>query len=356
MTDTPKKLGYRLPAEWETHFAVWLAWPHDTISFGSLNEPSGIANKERLFKVEQKFAETIAAIAVSENVELLVLDEPMKTQAEALLTKLSADLSKITFHIVDYADVWVRDYGPLFINGPQTSKPAWIKWTYNAYGEKFKTLIKDNEVFFKLRGAINQRMFEPETVLESGAIECNGKGTLITTEQCLINSNRNPDKNKSDYEKCFQDYLSIGKIIWLKQGLFNDHTDGHVDEIARFVAADTIVCAYEEDETDPNFKILEENYQTLAKTTDQDGKPFKLVKLPMPHMVYHDGQKAPVSYCNFYIGNTVVLAATFNDPNDEKALKIIQSCFPNRKVVPIDCTDIIYGGGAVHCMTQQQPI
>ena len=191
--------------------------------------------------------------------------------------------------------------------------------------------------------------------MESGAIEGNGKGILITTEQCLINPTRNPGKTKADYEKCFRDYLNIAKTIWLKQGLYNDHTDGHVDEIARFISVDTIACAYEENQSDPNFKILDANYQALTKITDQDGKPFKIIKLPMPHMTYRDGQKAPVSYCNFYIGNTVVLAAVFNDPNDGEALKIIGNCFPGRKIVPIDCSDIIYGGGAVHCMTQQQP-
>lgn len=353
MAETPKQLGFHLPAEWEEHSAVWLAWPHDVISFGSLNEPEGRTDEGRLVRVEQKFIKIIKAIHESEPVELLVREGLMQQRTSALMQKAGVDISKITFHLTDYADVWIRDYGPLFISNPKTHEQAWIKWTYNAYGEKFETLIKDNEVFFKLRGDIDKRMFEPELIMESGAIEGNGKGIILTTEQCLLK--RNPKLNKTNYEKYFTGFLGTDKTIWLKQGLTNDHTDGHIDEIARFTSADTILCAYEEDETGPNFKILDENYQILKKATDQDGKPFKLVKLPMPHKKYNDGNKIPASYCNFYIGNTVVLAAVFNDPNDKDALKIIAACFPDRKVIPIDCSDIIHGGGAVHCMTQQVP-
>ena len=198
-------------------------------------------------------------------------------------------------------------------------------------------------------------MFEPEIILEGGAVETNGEGTLLTTEQCLLNPNRNPGLSKDDIEKYLGDYLGAKKIIWLKEGLVNDHTDGHIDEMARFADKNTILCAYEDDPKDPNFSILEANYQLLQKATNQDGKPFNLVRLPMPHMVYDNGEKAPVSYANFYVGNAVVLAATFQDPNDEQALQILQNQFPDKKVIGIDCCDIIYGGGAIHCMTQQQP-
>lgn len=355
MTDVPKKLGFAMPAEWEEHSAIWLAWPHDKISFGSLNQPKGKTDTKLLPKVEKKFVEIITAIHTGEPVELLVLDEKMKSKAEKLFQKAGIDLSKITFHITDYADIWLRDYGPMFINNPVTHEQAWIKWSYNAYGSKFPQLLKDNEVFFHLRGVIDKRMFEPGLVMECGAIETNGSGVLLTTEQCLLNSNRNPGLNKAALEKILIDNTGAHKIIWLKKGLVNDHTDGHIDEIVRFISEDTIMCAYEGNEDDPNFKILDDNYHALEKATDQNGKPFKLVKLPMPHMKYKDGEIAPVSYTNFYIGNEVVLAATFNDANDEKALKIIQDCLPKHKVIGLDCSDIIYGGGAIHCMTQQVP-
>lgn len=344
-----------MPAEWQSHSSIWLAWPYDTITFGSLNEPEGVLNKSRLGKVENKFVEIIKAISPHEEVELLIINEEMKAKVSTLLEKNSVDLKNVNFNITDYADVWLRDYGPTYIQNTQSHEQAWVKWTYNAYGEKFEALLKDNQVFLNLRGKIGKRMFEPGLVMESGAFEVNGKGTLITTEQCLINETRNPGKNKADYEKYFSDYLGIKKTIWLKKGLVNDHTDGHVDELARFTSVNTIVCAYEENEQDPDFKILNENYKILFEATDQDGNPLKIVKLPMPHLVYNDGNKVPASYTNFYIGNEVVLTSVFNDPNDAKAIEILQSCFPERKIVPIDCSEIIYGGGAIHCMTMQQP-
>lgn len=255
----------------------------------------------------------------------------------------------------------MRDCGPCFLKNPQTNEPAWIKWTYNVYGGKFPNLLKDNEIMLKLRREINARMFEPGIVMEGGAFDVNGQGTLITTEQCLLNPNRNPNLNKEEIEKYLRDYLGVSKIIWLKKGLVGDHTDGHIDDVAKFVSENKIVCSWEADATDGNYKILEENYQALLKAADQNGKPFEVIKLPMAHMTYADdkpfekGGKAPASYTNFYIGNETILAPTYNDPNDAKALEILQSCFPDRKVAPIDCSDIIYGGGAIHCMTQQQP-
>lgn len=344
----PKALGLTMPAEWHSHSSVWLAWPYDETTF-----------PKRVAKVENLYCQIIKALGSSETVELLVLNQPMKTKAETLLKEAGADLSNITFHITDYADVWVRDYGPIFVSSPATKELAWVKWAYNAYGKAddpyFSDLLKDNQVFLNLRGTIDKRMFEPGIILEGGAVEVNGEGTLLTTEQCLLNPNRNPYLTKNDLEKYLIDYLGVKKVIWLKEGLVNDHTDGHIDELARFVNKNTIVCAYEDNPQDANFPILDANYKQLQKASDQNGQPFTLVKLPMPHMAYENGEKAPVSYANFYIGNKVVLAATFRDPNDENALRILQSHFPDKKVLPIDCSDIIYGGGAIHCMTQQQP-
>jgi len=349
MTETPKQSGFHMPAEWEEHSAIWLAWPHDTISFPKLE------------KVENDVVKIISAIHPHEQVELLVLDAAMQKKVEEMLTNAGVDLKKITFHIVDYMDAWMRDCGPCFLKNSTTHETAWVKWTYNVYGNKFPNLLKDNEVMLKLRREINARMFEPEIVMEGGAIEVNGQGTLITTEQCLLNPNRNPNLTREQIEKYLREYLGVSKIIWLKQGLFGDHTDGHIDDVARFVSANKILCASEDNQEDENYSILKDCYEQLLKTTDKDNKPFEVVKLPMAHLKYSDdkpfeaGGKAAASYTNFYIGNGVVLAPTYNDPNDAKALEIIQSCFPDRKVVGIDCSDIIYGGGAIHCLTQQQP-
>lgn len=344
-------LGFTMPAEWEQHSALWLAWPYDKITF-----PNG-----RVEKVEKAYVDIIKNIHASEPVELLVFDEKMKARAEAMLKKAGADTSKITFHLTDYADVWIRDYGPTFIKNSTTRELAWVKWQYNAYGNKFPDLLKDNEVFFNLRRTLDKRMFEPGILNEGGAIETNGQGVILTTEECLLNTNRNQNISKEEMEKCLLDYLGAKKIIWLKQGLAGDHTDGHIDELARFVSPTKILCAYEENPTEANFKILNDNYKMLIKAADAMGSPFEVVKLQIPHVTYdlnkpfEAGGKAPVSYTNFYIGNEVVLASVFGDTNDSAAIAAIQACFPDRKVIPIDCTDIIYGGGGVHCMTQQQP-
>lgn len=363
MTETPKQLGFHTPAEWQSHSAVWLAWPYDETTFPG-----------RVGKAEAVFVKMIGALHTSETVELIVLNEAMQKHAAGLLGEAGVDIAKINFHITEFADVWTRDYGPTFITNPQTKEQAWVKWQYNGYGKSddpyFGLVVKDNEVFFNLRKVIDKRMFEPGLVMEGGAVEVNGQGTLLSTEQCLLNPNRNPNLNKDQTEKYLKDYLGVTKIIWLKLGLFNDHTDGHIDEVARFVAPNKIVCAYEEDEEEENFKILDDNYKVLKNAVDQDGRPFEVIKFPMPHMRYDaehslhatgpqkesaEAEKASVSYMNFYIGNKVVLAAAYNDPSDAKALELLQSCFPEKTIVPIACGDIVYGGGAIHCMTQQQP-
>ncbi len=340
-TDTPKNSGFIMPAEWEPHEAVWLAWPYDKISFGSLNQKNNQFNPERLPKIETQFKKIIDALASSETVNLIVRD-----------VKNHSEIKNARLFEADYADVWTRDYIPAFVK-TNKGKLAAVKWNYDAYGEQFADLMKDNNVWTTINQQLKIDTFEPKIILESGAIESNGNGTLLTTEQCLLKRNQN--LTKTDYENIFADHLGISRVIWLNQGLANDHTHGHVDEIARFVAPNKIVCAYEDNPADKNYPILKENFEILQQATDLDGKPFEVIKLPMPHLDYDDGNKAPVSYANFYIGNSVTLASIFKDPNDEKALKILQDCFPDRKVVPIDCSDIIYGGGAIHCMTQQQP-
>lgn len=327
MNSNPKELGFRMGAEWENHEAVWLAWPYDTITFGSLNEKEEKINTERLGIVENIFREIIKALTDSEEVRLLKRDD------------------------VDYADVWTRDYLPTFVKNKENKNVA-IKWIYNAYGEKFAGLLKDNDVWAFVNKKLNIETVETGVVLESGAIESNGSGVLITTEECM--SSRNLSREES--ELIFLKYLGISKVIWLKKGLVNDHTDGHIDELARFVSPSKILCAFENDEKEENYERLVENFNILENAVDQNGNKFEIVKLPMPHMKYSNGKKAPASYTNFYISNKVVLAPTFKDSNDDKALQIIQSCFPERKVIPIDCSELIYGGGALHCITQQVPL
>lgn len=360
---TPAQLGFCMPAEWERHNAVWLAWPYDDTTFPG-----------RVPIVEQRFVEIIKAVHASETVELLVLSQAMQDKVRAILASERIDFSKVNFHIVNFADVWTRDYGPTFLVNRREKSLGWVKWDYNGYGKAddpyFGLVVKDNNVFNLV--SLPGKKFRPGIVLEGGGIEVNGQGTLITTEQCLLNPNRNPQLNRKQVEQYLKDYLGVAKIVWLKKGLFNDHTDGHIDDIVRFVGPNRIVSAYEDKTSDENFAAMDGNFQVLSNAVDQDGKPFEVIKLPMPHMRYesihsvHSGigfenngpeqaEKAAVSYLNFYIGNAAVLVPIFHDPNDKTALEIIQNCFPDREVVGIDCRDIIYGGGAIHCMTQQQP-
>src|SRR3989344_981421 len=324
----------RMPAEWEEHEATWLAWPYDKISFGSLNEPEGKPDRERLARVQKTFLQVISALSGSEQVNLIVRD----TKQYPYILKY------VGMFEVDYADVWTRDYMPSFLDDGTA-----VKWDYDAYGSKFPDLLKDNEVFspsFIKEGEGGSsgdiEFVRPGIILEGGAIEVNGQGTLLTTEQCLLK--RNPQMSKVDYENVFAKYLGISKVIWLKQGIVNDHTDGHIDDVARFVNENKVVCAWEENPNDPNFPILSSAYDTLSAD-------FEVVKLPMPHMIYRNDQKAPASYANFYIANKVVLMPIYNDPNDERVLEIIRAQFPGRDIIPIDCSDLIYGGGAIHCAT-----
>jgi agmatine deiminase len=345
MVETPRELGFYLPAEWEKHSAIWLAWPNDETAFPNLMK-----------EVEQDYCQIIKSLEDSEKINLIItLDK--NERVKKLLQDSGINLNNITFFNADHNDVWVRDYMPTFVVNQNEVRA--VKWNYNGYGKSddpyFVNLLKDNQVFPEINKNLDFKIFEPNIILEGGAIEVNGKGTLITTEQCLLNLNRNSNLNKEQTEKYLKDYLGVNNIIWLKEGLINDHTDGHIDELAKFVNSNTIVCAYEDNKNDPNFSILDDNFQTLENSLDHDGNKFNLIKLPMPHMNYDNGEKAPVSYTNFYIGNSVVLVPTYKDPNDQKALEIIQSCFRDRKVIGIDCSNIIYGGGAIHCITMQQP-
>ena len=207
----------------------------------------------------------------------------------------------------------------------------------------------------KIAEQYNIPVFHPGIVMEGGAIDVNGKGTLLTTEQCLLNKNRNPNLGRNDIEKYLKDFLGVTHVVWLEEGVEGDDTDGHIDDIARFVGPNKILCAYEDDETDKNYHILKRNYDLLTKSKDQDGNKFEVVKLPMPGFVGEDDYRLPASYANFYIGNKVVLVPVFGHSNDKAALDIIQKAFPERKVVGINCRDLVYGLGTIHCISQQQP-
>jgi len=339
---TPVGSGYRMPAEWEPHDAVWLSWPHDRETFPDLAA------------VERAYIEIIAALRGSETVNLLVTGDAMRTRVEAMLEEEGIGTEGVRFHIADYADVWFRDYGPTFVVEKKTGNLAMVHWTFNAWGEKYPELMEDTGIPLVMNRGMALPVFTPEIVLEGGSVEVNGCGTVLVTEACLLNPIRNPHLSRSEIEGYLEAYLGADHVIWLKHGIAGDDTDGHIDDIARFVDARTVLCAVEENEDDENYAALQENLAILRSSTDQDGNPLRVVPLPMPGRVGGE-DRLPASYANFYIGNTVVLVPVFGHPNDEVALTRIRGFFPGREVVGIDCTAMVEGFGAIHCISQQQP-
>jgi len=342
--DTPRSLGYQMPAEWERHEAIWLSWPYDLDSFPEIEA------------VEKAYTIIIKAIHKSEIVNLLVKDEMLLRAVVDRLKREKVDLHRIHFHLLSYADVWFRDYGPTFVvrENEAGKSVAAVNWIFNAWGEKYEELMADSRIACLINDDLKMKCFLPGIVMEGGSIDVNGCGTVLTTEQCLLNKNRNPSFSKKEIESYLREFLGVQKVIWLKEGIAGDDTDGHVDDIARFVNPTTVLCAYEDDPEDENYPALKQNYELLCRETDQDGLPLTVIKLPMPGKV---GAKLrlPASYANFYIGNDVVMVPVFGHRNDRVALKTIQEAFPERKVVGINCREMVHGLGTIHCISQQQP-
>jgi len=342
--ETPRSLGYHMPAEWERHEAIWLSWPYDQDSFPEIEA------------VEKAYLAIIKAIHKSEIVNLLVKDELVQKDVADRLRAENVDLHRVHFHQINYADVWFRDYGPTFVvrESEAGKSVAAVNWIFNAWGEKYAELMGDTRIGSLINDDLKMKYFRPGIVMEGGSIDVNGRGTVLTTEQCLLNRNRNPSLNKEEIESYLKEYLGVQKVIWLKEGIAGDDTDGHVDDIARFANPTTVLCAYEDDPEDENYPALKQNYEQLCLETDQDGLPLKVIKLPMPGRVGSE-RRLPASYANFYIGNDVVMVPVFGHRNDSVALKIIGEAFADRRVVGINCREMVHGLGTVHCISQQQP-
>jgi len=343
---TPFELGYRMPAEWEEHEATWLAWPKNKYSFPG----------EILPAVEKTYVEIIEALLPNERVNLLVDDEAAGKRVIEIFSSRKGNTSNLILYKIPTGDVWFRDFGPIFITRRDVhrSDVGYTHWKFNAWGNKYDEIKPDVNVPEKMP-LVGLRGFEVEMVLEGGSIETNGLGTFLTTEQCLLNKNRNPELSKGRIEGYLRSYLGAINIIWLKNGIAGDDTDGHVDDIARFVSRDMAVCAVEEDPNDENYTALKANFDLINSSRDQDGNELKVVRLPMPKRIEYEGQRLPASYMNFYIANKTVLVSVFNEENDKKVLDIMQKIFPSRKIIGIDCRALVTGFGAVHCVTQQQP-
>jgi len=274
-----------------------------------------------------------------------------------LLQKHGAPLQNVRFHYFPAYEPWCRDHGPIFIVRERDGKRerAIVDWGYNAWGGKYPPFDLDDAVPQHVARLRNLPLFSPGIVMEGGSIEVNGRGTLLTTEACLLNKNRNPHLSKAEIERYLCDYLGVSNILWLGEGIVGDDTDGHIDDLSRFVSANTIVTVVEGDPADENYAVLQDNLKRLKTLRDQDGNPFRIVELPMPGRIEHEEQRLPASYANFYIANEKVLVPTYRDRNDEKAIQILQLEFEDRRVVGIDSTELIWGLGSFHCITQQEP-
>jgi agmatine deiminase len=335
---TPRELGFRMPAEWEPHEATWLAWPHEETDWPGKFEA-----------IPWAYAEIVRQLSRVERVRILAPDGKTIERATAMLRKSGACLDAVEFFEIPTDRSWIRDYGPIFIKRP--GEIAVTKWVFNAWA-KYGNWAADDAAGAEIGRRLGMRMFKPGLVLEGGSIEVNGAGLLLTTEECLLSSEqaRNPGRSRTEIETAFSDYLGVHRVLWLNRGIAGDDTHGHIDDLARFVSADTIVTVVEEDPREENYEALQEN---LRKLNAIGG--LRIVTLPMPRPVYFDGQRLPASYANFYIANGAVLVPTFNDARDRIALNTLAEVFPGREVVGISCVDLVLGLGTLHCMTQQQP-
>jgi agmatine deiminase len=340
----PAELGFSFPAEWAKHTATWLSWPH--------KEESWPGKIETIYK---PYCEFIKIVAEGELVRINVADADMEAFAKSELEKVGADLGKIEFYHFASNDAWCRDHGPAFLINTATKQKAIVDWGYNAWGGKYPPFDLDDVIPTKIAEHFGLPVYHPGIVMEGGSVDFNGAGTILTTTACLLNENRNPHLNQEQIEGYLKNYYGAEQILWLGDGIVGDDTDGHIDDITRFVNEDTVVTVVEENEEDENYHLLQENLETLKTFRLPDGRPLNIVELPMPSPVVYDGQRLPASYANFYIANAAVIVPTYRDKNDEKALRILQDCFPDRKVVGIDSTDIIWGLGSFHCLSQQEP-
>jgi agmatine deiminase len=337
----PARLGLSMPAEWAKHDSTWLSWPKNPLTF-----PPEIVSR-----VEAAYVEMIEALARGERVDLLVDDERMEDRVRSMIRATG-----VAFHRIKSADVWMRDYGPIFVKGGKGMAVAATKWKFNAWGSKYDDLLPDDATGLEVARSTGLRIFETGVVLEGGSIDVNGEGALLTTRQCLLNKNRNPLLSKAQLEGLLHDYLGVESVVWLGEGVAGDDTDGHVDDIARFVNEDTVVCMAEPDAGDVNHSALEQDRGLLAKHRDDRGRGLEVVPIEMPRGVEADGERLPASYANFYIGNSAVLVPVFGDARrDDAALDTLSEYFHGRKVFPVDCRELVYGFGGIHCVSQQQP-
>ncbi len=340
-------LNLKMPAEWETHSATQLHWPSNRETWPD----------ERLERVEKVYLEIIKALHRYEPIHLFVANVEIAQRATRLMKGYDIDLSQIILHTQKVNDVWARDCGPIFVQN-ENGKYVILDWGYNAWGEKYPPFDADNYLPTYIASKFGIDKVEPNMILEGGSIDVNGEGVLLTTESVLLNKNRNPSLSKLDIEERLRKYLGLDQVIWLKDGLEGDDTDGHIDDITRFLNKDTVLTMVCEDKNDVNYSALQENLEILKSVRLKDGSPLNIETLPLPQTKIEgttvDGSEyVPASYANFYIANGVVLLPLYDKRYDQQAIDLLSKYFPTRKVIGIDCADLVWGQGSIHCITQQ---
>jgi agmatine deiminase len=342
---TPKSLGYYFPAEFAKHDAVWLSWPHKEESW-----PGKIAS------IYPSYCAFVKTVALTERVNINVATDKMRQGAVKMLELAGVDMSKVQFYLHPTNDAWCRDHGPSFLISNNAEHPkAIVDWNINAWGGKYPPFDLDDVIPTRIAEQLNLPVFYPDIIMEGGSVDFNGAGTVITSTCCLLNENRNPHLQQAQIEQYLGDYYGIEQVLWVSEGIVGDDTDGHIDDTVRFVNEDTVLTVVESNVLSENFDLLQKNLKELKAMRLANGKQLNIVELPMPADVIYEGQLLPASYANFYISNGHIIVPTYQCAQDDKAMQIIQSCFPTREVVGIDSTDIIWGLGSFHCLSQQEP-
>ncbi len=341
---TLKQQGYFFPAEFHSHVATWLSWPHKEASWPG-----------KIHTIYPYYSQFVKYLAESEIVRINVNDEAMKAFATGHLRNAGVNMDKVEFFLHPTNDAWCRDHGPAFLINPATQKKVIVDWNYNAWGGKYPPFDKDDVIPTRIAEHFNLPVYHPGIIMEGGSVEFNGKGTVLTSACCLLNENRNPHLNRDQIEGYLQDFYGVDQILWVDEGIVGDDTDGHIDDTIRFVNEDTVLSVVETDKQDENYELLQGNLRQLQQMRLLNGKQLNVVELPMPDAVAYEDQRLPASYANFYISNKHVIVPVFNCKNDDKALQVIASCFKDREVVGIDSTEIIWGLGSFHCLSQQEP-
>ena len=345
----PSKLGYTFPAEWERHLGTWISWPR----------PEGISFPDKYHTVPANIAAIVREIEKREEVHINVPNENWRYIVDQQLRAGGCVMKRVKFHFIKTNENWTRDHGPAFVVKKVGKKRqvAVVDWGFNAWGGKYPPYDADDAVPTHIAREYKLKLFQTDVIMEGGAIDVNGAGTLLTTTDCLLNKNRNPKMSRGEIEQALKDYYGQKHICWLTGGIEGDDTDGHVDDLARFISPSKIVFGVEDNPRDANYRVLKRVRKQLDGLRDQDGKPFEIIELPMPKPVIFDGQRLPATYMNFYFVNGACLVPTYRDKaNDKAAMAILQKHLPKHEVVGVDCWELIWGLGAIHCLTQQMPV